>query len=1819
MSRQAGDQLIAERARSQVQTFFDELKNGTSNYRTIDNLDAQIAQEYRGRCILELLQNAHDALANAGPDDPRRISFVLSTDPDPVLLVGNSGTPFRQDDFEGICQLAHSPKDPNESIGNKGLGFRSVLEVSSCPEIWSTVPVGSSACFAFRFDPVVIEQVAEAAQDLDRFGLHARSPFDPTCLLVDWSQDQLGQYRQQLAGAGIDAAVEAGFLSPYLIPLRAEQTPAEVRCLMDEGHVTVIRLPLDHGTEAVQSVQEQLKALQDAQSLIFLERLASLVVEVDGDRRTLDRAVESEVSLVGVPRTRQRRLRVSTTTRRTSDADARRFDVWTRAVGGDDDPDGAEGIRAAVESLPNRWPEVRQASVGLAVEDALTSAEGVFVIFLPTEKTTGTGAHVNAPFYGSLNRRQINFDEPYNKILLQNVEDLCLDAVRELTTAQPEGWRARAVVDILSSTNPVGDEPWRLVTKLCERAIDQGFPLGDQPVVLCDGGWNTPAKARVMPNLDGDDPIGIDRWREQAGFAVVSMELDFQMDSVRRLINDLDGEPDPTDLEWADTIGRLAQHVQESSSVHWNAFFRSLLAILPDDLRSESRYRPDRLANARFLPSADGRLLTASESTKLFFQPAQDDEDAVLVERVPEVLRRRVAFLHPDVRTHEGQQGRNTEVQKFLDGRFASTFRRADILERVVAPAVPSLPVPHGSSDANDCAAILEWTLKLIGEDPPPGLLPSLRQLPVCCHGGWFPLEDASFGPGWPDRHGDDIQVLASELADEAAQQLMGTMLLPPDDERWQQVVVEGRDQLLDRLGVTDGLRLQAIDIDFHMAPLYSDLDKRQPAGVLRESWTDWVKSLDMQPRHVQWHPYKLSGVLLLPVLHYFAELKAIGRNALSRLILASLAHWPTDWQSVVARKTYGQDWTQRVTSPLKHWLQTTPWLGEHGEGAAQLLSSRWLVPESLLRGQAGLFSHLDPLTLDLAHRLNIGRSLREQLLQLGLNVYPAESDDMIGPELLGALAKAWTDNKVSPARFDVFLGQVRHGWQHLDPDRGLPSMFLVRAGLQRGFLTLGHDELRGVYLPDDPARTRTLRDHDERILEMRVEEARDMADVLLEATDVGKASVLEERYAIDGVAWDEPAEGIAALDQTRYEWLSVVLLAIHAHGGNRTGADTASWRNAANRLRRARVRECDEISVELVDDGRAIAASRPTAAWLPGDVLAIRRSLASYEELAEAAQALLDRQDLLIHLRLTLGALSIQSEVTPDLVKSALGRANIDIEALADIRQRWMGNTSLLVDRIRPVLTLLGIPSDSLDATTVDVDRLTEWLSTNLRQWPTPALLAAARKSPDDHVMGTAAWNAMGSVAQLPAWNAALSKLGSPYETVENRDVSEQTKHHIEEATTLLRGFARHVAVHVGDANLFHLVENVTQAFSGDSAWAAQWWEVPFSAVVDALCNRYAEISGVKPFLGAFEDVETVDDLYGILQTQGIEIAPDPYETAERNKNELEIIYKDVRDLHRTWMELQDAGAQEHTQPPPADVQQALPAMAYLRRWSDAELLKMALEVLDDQGFTSACDGCATLDAIRSRLNLTSKAVEARREARRAREREAERARRTFVVAGEPFEVGGDESYHGLFHRLDQLPVPSGPSARRDEFTPLAKVRVRTNRRGDRGAPGEGRVLPTPRPSAQSRDLIGIVGEMHAYRYLRKEFGEMAVTRGSWVSEIRRNVIPPLEGEPHDVNDAHGFDFRFTHKRKTWHVEVKATIADDLHFDLGVSEIRAANELARKRGGRWRILRVRRALTDSPEFDWLPNPFEDEYRQFYRLHQGGMQISYSRKSTVKV
>ena len=131
----------------------------------------------------------------------------------------------------------------------------------------------------------------------------------------------------------------------------------------------------------------------------------------------------------------------------------------------------------------------------------------------------------------------------------------------------------------------------------------------------------------------------------------------------------------------------------------------------------------------------------------------------------------------------------------------------------------------------------------------------------------------------------------------------------------------------------------------------------------------------------------------------------------------------------------------------------------------------------------------------------------------------------------------------------------------------------------------------------------------------------------------------------------------------------------------------------------------------------RVSLAVKPSAYWMPqDDTLLLNRDVAAsglHERIAPAAQAMLERQDLLKDLRLVLGSLAGHPQPTHSQVEEALGRAEIDGFDVANIQSQC--GIGVLRNRIRPVLKLRGVSDDGLDDAT-DTSGLTEWLSKNAK-----------------------------------------------------------------------------------------------------------------------------------------------------------------------------------------------------------------------------------------------------------------------------------------------------------------------------------------------------------------------------------------------------------------------------------------------------------------------------------------------------------------------
>ncbi len=154
-SHAKGDhQRVLDLAASQIGNYRRQPEELVSHFnREVSALDG-----YRGRQLLELLQNADDA----GVDAAVGCKLLLSLSRE-RLVVANSGRPFSPKGLTSLVISDCSPKqlDRNRFIGCKGLGFRSILTWTDCPLI-SSGPY--DICFDRARAARAVEQLASENQ-----------------------------------------------------------------------------------------------------------------------------------------------------------------------------------------------------------------------------------------------------------------------------------------------------------------------------------------------------------------------------------------------------------------------------------------------------------------------------------------------------------------------------------------------------------------------------------------------------------------------------------------------------------------------------------------------------------------------------------------------------------------------------------------------------------------------------------------------------------------------------------------------------------------------------------------------------------------------------------------------------------------------------------------------------------------------------------------------------------------------------------------------------------------------------------------------------------------------------------------------------------------------------------------------------------------------------------------------------------------------------------------------------------------------------------------------------------------------------------------------------------------------------------------------------------------------------------------------------------------------------------------------------------------------------------------------------------------------
>jgi len=100
-----------------IESLILEAKSSPNLLADLAGLESYIAESYNNRSFIELLQNADDAFSS---------NFKIKRVGN-YLFVANNGRPFNLQDLESLCRSASSKKVKNESIGYRGIGFKSVV------------------------------------------------------------------------------------------------------------------------------------------------------------------------------------------------------------------------------------------------------------------------------------------------------------------------------------------------------------------------------------------------------------------------------------------------------------------------------------------------------------------------------------------------------------------------------------------------------------------------------------------------------------------------------------------------------------------------------------------------------------------------------------------------------------------------------------------------------------------------------------------------------------------------------------------------------------------------------------------------------------------------------------------------------------------------------------------------------------------------------------------------------------------------------------------------------------------------------------------------------------------------------------------------------------------------------------------------------------------------------------------------------------------------------------------------------------------------------------------------------------------------------------------------------------------------------------------------------------------------------------------------------------------------------------------------------------------------------------------------------------
>lgn len=723
-------------------------------------IEGIVATDYDGRTVVELLQNGHDAHDRHRSDGV--LEFVLDEieAEHGVLYVANGGEPIQDKDFTSMCRIAMTSKRPDEGIGNKGVGFKSVLQLADSPEVYSratrTSDFFDGYCFRFA-SPEDFDDLAERI-DPNRPGFAQELRDNVTSLKVPVPLDGM-------PGAVSDFA-RRGFASVVRLRLRSPVALKRTICQLDE------------------------LISSDVPFHLFLERVARIAI-----RRLSGGSPEEHVlTRLPTPLGGPEVLNMDKVTLE----DGSRFVVLRRTV--------AEAVivdvitksrhEGGLSSDWERWEGDAVVSVALPLDGPL--AQGHLFTFLPMGEAATAPLHafVNAPFFARLDRRSLDESVALNDLLLQEVARLCAAAL-----ACPKSNDFDVPDDLLLDLACwKGDALSRLQSAL----VEMGEQLEDLPLVTREGedGGRIALRTTRLWLSKGN------RFNSEAVAAAgVGNLANSRLDPVRcerlgELAHSLGVTLTPSDSEIADFAECHAEALASEpfNPSTWADFFDDLAGEISDGSVLEGRL---------VLIDEHHHLLAASTSKVgaqiVFIGPSLSDSDA-LVASPPNVVRARLAFTSPDIPWVDNQRRRRRSREWFEAHNLVREYHTDTVLDLVG-------DVMRATDDDESLRQSLRFAFDLwrtAKRDVGPETLARAR-LVLPTVNGWIQARETYFGLGWEGEKAETDRLLNRLVArgaesSQSLSQIARAILRPPSEVIGQVEDIDELRRFIENLGANHGL-----------------------------------------------------------------------------------------------------------------------------------------------------------------------------------------------------------------------------------------------------------------------------------------------------------------------------------------------------------------------------------------------------------------------------------------------------------------------------------------------------------------------------------------------------------------------------------------------------------------------------------------------------------------------------------------------------------------------------------------------------------------------------------------------------------------------------------------------------------------------------------------------------------------------------------------------------------------------------------------------------------------------------------------------------